>query len=128
MGDIEAGKLLVCLHVSTLLLQPLRNSQAEGRHRESTPPSKQNRPSSTRQRHDLIHVLAHRGSNSPTTHSCHFETPFLDLVIGQLDLEIQFTIACSNNDMTAFLREIRNTRVKFEIAVILEGLCQADEL
>lgn len=74
------------------------------------------------------HPPTHRGCDPPAAHSCDFETPLLDLLGRQLDLEVQLAVPSPNDNMTALLGKVRNTGVKLEIAIILESLCQADEL
>lgn len=70
----------------------------------------------------------HRGRDPPAPHARDLEAALLDLLTRQPHLEVELVVACADNDMASLLREVGDAGVELEIAIVLQGLCQADEL
>lgn len=76
----------------------------------------------------LTHKSTYRRRDSPTPHARDLEASLLDLLIGQLDVEVELVVAGADDDLAALLGEVGDARVKLDIAVIFESLTQVDEL
>lgn len=70
----------------------------------------------------------YRGRDSPASHARDLEAALLHLLTGQLDVEVELVVAGADNHLTALLREVGDAGVKLDVAVILQGLTQMDEL
>jgi len=70
----------------------------------------------------------HRGRDPPAPHARDLEAAFLDLLVRQPHLEVELVVASTDDDVTSLLRKVGDTGVELEIAVVLQGLRQADEL
>lgn len=70
----------------------------------------------------------HRGRDPPAPHARDLEAAFLDLLARQPHLEVELVVASADNDVASLLREVSDAGVELEIAVVLQGLRQADEL
>lgn len=64
------------------------------------------------------HGSTYRRRDSPTPHARDLEAPLLHLFVGQLDVEVELIVAGTDNDLTALLRKVGDTRVKLDIAII----------
>lgn len=70
----------------------------------------------------------HRGRDPPAPHARHLEAALLDLLVRQPHLEVELVVAGADDDVASLLGEVGDAGVELEIAVVLEGLRQADEL
>lgn len=67
-------------------------------------------------------------SDSPAPHARDFKTSFLHLVVGQFDMKVELIVAGTDDDVAAFFRKIRDAGIKLDVAEVLQGLSQSDEL
>lgn len=72
--------------------------------------------------HTDAHISTYRRRDSPTPHSCDLEASLLHLFVGELDVEVELVVAGTDDDLAALLREVGDTRVKLDIAIIFESL------
>lgn len=85
-------------------------------------------PRSVTGEHTHTHTCTYGGRDSPTPHASDLEASLLDLLVGQLDVEVELVVAGADDDLAALLGEVGDTRVELDIAIIFESLTQMDEL
>lgn len=68
------------------------------------------------------------GRDSPAPHARDLEAALLHLLAGQLDVEVELVVAGADDDLAALLGEVGDAGVELDVAVILQGLAQMDEL
>lgn len=70
----------------------------------------------------------YRGSDSPAPHARDFKAAFLHLVVGQFDVKVQLVVAGADDDVATFFGKIRDAGIELDVAKVLQGLSQSDEL
>lgn len=72
--------------------------------------------------------MTYRRRDSPAPHARHLEAAFFHLLIGQLDVEVELIVASTDDNLATLLRKVCYTRIKLDVAIILERLTKMDEL
>lgn len=74
------------------------------------------------------HTHTYRRRDSPTPHAGDLEAPLLHLLVGQLDVEVELVVAGADDHLATLLREVGDTGVKLDVAVIFQSLTKMNEL